>query len=194
MMIKRLILLGALAVMPLSFVSASPNAKEVKSKLRETLKSERQFSRLYAKLSPTQKAALLASIESLGLPDSDGDGLPDILEDGEGSSVCDNDSDDDGKDDGSEIEDGDKTDDSDSDDDGRPDGEEVESKGKISSVTSPTEFVIGDRTWIVTNSTSFEKMSASEIAVGVCVEVEGHSEESNKFTADKVQKEDRCKS
>lgn len=194
-MIKnRLVALGVLVLLPMSLVSASPNAKEAKLRLREALKSEKQFARLYTKLSPTQKAALLASIESLGLQDSDTDGLPDILEDGEGSSVCNHDSDSDGKDDGREIEDGDSPDDSDSDDDGRADGEEVESKGKISTVTSPTEFTIGDRTWVIVDSTSFRRIIAGEIVVGVCVEVEGHSAGNNKFTADKIQKEDHCKS
>ncbi len=187
------ILLGASLLIPISLASAAPSTKAVRAKLREALKSEKQFTRLYARLTPTQKAALLASIQSLGLDDSDADGLPDVLEESEGSAVCDDDSDDDGKFDGSEIEDRDDPKDSDSDDDGQPDGLEVESKGRIASILSPTEFTLGDRTWVIVSSTSFEKIQASELAVGVCIEVEGRPDSGNRATADKIQREDGCR-
>jgi len=187
------ILITCIAALPVLTAQAAPDVKSVRSKLRGALKSQTQFERAYAKLSATQKAALLDSLATLNLDDSDSDGLPDPLEGGERSNLCDSDSDKDGKSDGSEIEDEQRPDDSDSNDDGRPDGEEAKSKGTISAIPSTTEFVVGGKTWVIADSTRFKDgLTSTSLSVGLCVEVEGVSATGGKFTAVSVSREDRC--
>jgi hypothetical protein len=72
------------------------------------------------------------------------------------------------------------------------DGNEVEAKGTITSFADPA-FTVGGKTFILTGDTRFRgtNFGPEDLAAGVCVEVEGHSDGANTI-ADKVQKDDDC--
>lgn len=181
-----------IAALPIASADARPNAKEARAKFALLQKAEKKFNRSYARLSEAEKESLLELLKGFDLTDSDDDGLPDAIEDSEGSNSCDNDSDDDGKNDGDEVEDGQKPGDPDSDDDGNLDGDEEESEGKITALNSATEFVVEGKTWIVTAQTEFERLSTDGLVVGACIEVEGEAGTGGKFIAKKIEKDRDC--
>jgi hypothetical protein len=66
-------------------------------------------------------------------------------------------------------------------------GDEVELNGIVTAVNSDTVFEIGGHTVIMTNSTSFEHGNASNIIVGVSLEVEGELNAGGELVADEIE-------
>lgn len=171
---------------------AKGKLKNVSSTERQAVRFQKKLARLFATLTPEQKAKILAS-RSASLVDSDNDGLPDVYE--SDTALCDDDSDDDGVNDREEYEDGSDPNDSDSDDDGVEDGSEIEIHAAIAAI-SETEITVNETTLGLTPSTEYldddnNPISRSELEVGDCVEVEGHLVEST-YTAEKVKRDDDC--
>jgi hypothetical protein len=147
----------------------------------------------YRSLTLADKAAVLnfLSKRSGALVDSDTDGLPDIIDgDVNGSGRCDSDSDDDGVLDGDEIENETSPSNGDSDGDGNSDATERSAKGTISAFADPS-LTVDSLTFVLSDTTAFEKVTRATLAVGTCVEVEGHFDGTNNV-ADKVSGDDSC--
>ncbi len=67
------------------------------------------------------------------------------------------------------------------------DGDEVELNGFVTAVKSDTAFEIGGRTVIITKATSIEHGNASDITVGVYLEVEGQLNAESELLADEIE-------
>ena len=144
---------------------------QFKKMTRLQKKEAKALKKALRKLSEAELKKLKRSVRG---KDSDGDGVPDIIEDSRpGSNKCDADSDDDGIDDDEDYKEGD----SDSDDDGIIDGNEFEREGRVASFSDPV-LVIGGTTYQLTDSTIFRykfgDFGRGDITAGLCVEVEGY--------------------
>ena len=155
-----------------SIAQAAPDkVSELKSKLRDEKALVRKIKTLAGRLSTAQLQRLAKS--RLAGIDSDSDGIPDSLEGGVGSNVCDSDSDDDGIGDDDELENGSDPGDDDSDDDGHEDGTEINKTGLVESFSSSI-VTVGGLSFTVSDSTLYRNGAVSDLVAGKCVEVEGH--------------------
>lgn len=118
-------LISLLLIVPI-FAESNKNTKEILNTTRSINKSVLKITRLFSKLTLAQKATVLKSLKALSA-DSDGDGVPNIVEPTGG--ICDSDLDDDGSSDGDEIKEGSNPKNPDSDDDGIKDGEDSSLSG-----------------------------------------------------------------
>lgn len=110
------------------------------------------------KLSTSQKSQLKTSLPPAtrnGLEDSDDDGVPNILENNEGTNECDASSHDDGM--------------------------EVELRGQIAAVVPGLSFVIGAANFVVDGNTEYEGAPGNDsgLIVGACVKAEGRTIEAS---------------
>ena len=166
------ILLSFSLVVGATTTFASPSDVRVaKLQFKKIKRVPKVLAKLARKLSKLELKKLKRSVRG---KDSDGDGVPDIIEESRpGSNKCDADSDDDGIDDDEDYKEGD----SDSDDDGIIDGNEFEREGTVVSFSDPS-LVIGGTTYVLTESTVFRyklgDFSRADLTSGLCVEVEGY--------------------
>jgi len=160
---------------------AAPSYRATLSSARNLRKSEVRLAKSIAALSAADRERLKTALRALGV-DSDSDGVSDIFEKARGSGLCDSDTDDDGIDD--------RDDDYEKDEDRTG---EVESKGSVTSFEDPT-LIVGGKTFTITSSTRFRRgvSSKEDLAVGVCVKVEGYAQTSGGNVATKVEGYSRC--
>jgi hypothetical protein len=144
-------------------VHAESNATKAKKSL-DVIKSEvKKLKRLINRSGVRAQLSKSSAIKSF--KDSDDDGLPDILEDVEGTDSCKDDSDDDGISDGDESDAGSRPDDDSS--------SEVELKNTITELTATT-VTVGGYTFTVTEASRFKGgTSLASFQVGNFVEVSG---------------------
>ena len=151
-------------------VAAPSDVRAAKEQFRKIKREQKQLAKLARKLSKLELQRFKRSVRGT---DSDGDGVPDIIEDSRKSNKCDEDSDDDGIDDDEDYKEGDD----DSDDDGIVDGREFEREGAVQSFSDPS-VVIGGTTYILTEATQFlykfGEFTRADLTTGLCVEVEGY--------------------
>ena len=153
-------------------------------------RDEAELSRRVKVLSAEDRTKLKNSFRGR---DSDHDGISDIIEGGLGSNRCDADSDDDGIDDSSDRNERRGSDDRSrtGDDASRsPNGLEIELRGRITAFTDP-EVTVRGNTFTLTATTVFRDpgFTRQDLAVGQCVEIEGHTSGSL-IIAEKVHLED----
>lgn len=151
-------------------VAAPNDVRAAKAQVKKIKREQRKLAKLTRRLSKLELKKLKQTVRGT---DSDGDGVPDIIEDSRRSNKCDADSDDDGIDDDEDYKEGDD----DSDDDGIVDGREFEREGTIQSFSDPS-LVIGGTTYVLTETTQFRykfgDFTRSDLTNGLCVEVEGY--------------------
>lgn len=180
---QRLILALIVLVCFSAFIAeAAPRYTAARQTVRKVLEDQRELTRRINRLTPAEKVRLKAAVAGI---DSDGDGLPNYLEDSLGSSSCDADSDDDGLSD----EDDPFENDEDGDDDGFNDEDEVSATGVIASFLTPN-LVVAGQTFIITEATTFTGRnfsSAEDLQADQCIKVEGHKVAAD-VIADKVEK------
>jgi hypothetical protein len=168
-MLRTLVLTLIIAITSINASFASPSELgKAKSAIKRIRSEESKLTKSFRKLSETERAKLKSTTRGV---DSDGDGLPDVIEAAIGSNRCDADTDDDGLDDNGDSDERD----SDGDDDGVPDGNEVETKGLIQSFNDPV-LVVGSTTLTITASTVFFRglSSKADLQASTCVEAESH--------------------
>lgn len=178
---KRILLITLMFALALSFetASASPKTDAIAS-AKQVLSQIRKLRRLIGKPGVRQRLADFSGGRS-GLTDSDSDGLPDFLEDVEGTDACEGDSDGDGVEDGDESHSGSDPEDGDE--------GEVELRGNIVAITVNT-VTVGNYTFTTYSGTEFEGgASLADFQVGDYVEVEGYSV-SGVLTLKKINLED----
>jgi hypothetical protein len=189
-------------------VSAAPRGKgkaEVRAltaALKKQQRSRKEFARKWRRASADSQNKVIDQLVSRGSDDSDQDGLPDDIDNGdvEGTEQCLSDSDGDGLDDGAEVEDGLDPSDDDSDGDGISDSRDnKEAKGTASyaapllTVTDPKDGSQAVFTLVFEpepNPTQFEGVGPESLN-GACVEVEGFSD-GETLVAARVKGEDSC--
>lgn len=178
-MSRFIVALIAAALCVTSFAQAESKVGAARSAARKVQKDLKDLKRKVKRLSVSQKNELKAAIRGM---DSDEDGVPDFIEDSIGSNSCNSDSDGDGVDDGDDGYENNR----DGDNDGHEDGDEVQKQGDISDFFDPS-FVVGGQAFLLTNTTRFRGgISRSDLADGVCVKVEGHTDASD-VVADKIE-------
>ena len=183
-MIRTISLVALLACVVAVSAEASPRYEAARRSARELAKKEQEFQKKVKPLSATERERLVKTLR--GFDDSDADGLPDAYERAVGSSdACRYDSDSDGV--------GDHEDD-------KPDGDHsytdptgvrVEAKGVVSSFSGGV-LVVQGVSFVVDSNTVFKgNFSATNLAAGVCIEVEGR-QTGTTIAATEVKKEDSC--
>lgn len=140
------------------------------NKIKDIKKSKNDISRLSKSLSDTQRKALIDGLPT-GLSDSDGDGIPDEIENEvDHTEVCN----------GSNHK----------------SGESSSSKGLVTSLASPN-FNIGSTVWVIDSNTEYEHGTSVDLIEGACIKVEGRQlENSTNFGALKIhfQESSECSS
>ncbi len=131
-------------------VSSAPaesrKVTELRSELKQYKALDAKIKRHSAKLLGQDKIKLKSSLPT-GLEDSDGDGVPDIIEHHvDGTDSCDNNS--------------------------REGGSEIEAKGAITAVSGLT-FTVDGKSFVVSDATVYRDGLVSDLIIGACVEVKG---------------------
>ena len=165
--VVALVCLG-LIVSQSSPASASNRKSRVIAAARKADRSAEEFIRKFNKLSVSEQQKVKASIQKLNLPDADADGVPDLVENSEGTDSCDGDSD----------------------DDGNSDGSEREAEGKISAV-SESSITVGGLVFVINENTVLEGIAREALLVDVCVEAEG-ALVADAIIASKIESSDDC--
>lgn len=153
---------------------SSANASNCKSRVvaagRKAQRSALEFTQKFNKLSALEQESVKSALAKLNLPDSDSDGVPDLIEKSSGSDSCK----------------------SDSDDDGQPDSSEREAEGKISAV-SDASLTVGGLVFVIDEDTVLEGISREELIVNACVEIHG-ALVADAIVANKIESSDDCSS
>lgn len=164
-----LTLLAAGLLLALPSDSHALSKRAAISAARNEKRDAERFKRLFARLKASDQASVINSLDKSNFTDSDGDGVPDLVEHSKGLDSCK----------------------SDSDDDGHSDGDEREARGAISAV-SGSSITLSGLVFNIDGSTSFEGLVQGDLAVGVCVKAEGVAAEDGSITAVEISSSDSC--